>query len=155
MTHVGYLLTAIEDPFQIFPLESVASSLGGLVTDSYKAIADRSGWWGVSRKYYSVEQEHEMEKISLLIGASFVLGQAAITQTAALALKIRELAGKPTWLPASRTEVLQTAATFNVTTRLSVNAHENPSRIGSSGRRLGREGSAGIPGREAGVEALQ
>jgi len=119
VTHVGYLLAAIEDPFQIFPLESVASSLGGLVTDSYKAISERSGWWGVSRKYYSVEQEHEMEMISLLIGASFVLGQAAITQTAALALKIRELAGNPSWLPASRTEVLQTEATFNVKTRLS------------------------------------
>jgi hypothetical protein len=60
-----------------------------------------------------------MQMISLLIGASFVLGQTAITQTAALALKVGELVGNPSWLPGSRAEVLQTASTFHVKTRLS------------------------------------
>jgi hypothetical protein len=32
--HVGYFLAAIEDPFQIFPLESVASSMGDLMANS-------------------------------------------------------------------------------------------------------------------------
>jgi hypothetical protein len=119
VNHVGYLLAAIEDPFQIFPLESVANNMGELVANSFRAISEQSGWYGVARRYYSDEQEHYMQKISLLIGASFVLGQAAITQTVALALKLGELVGKPSWLPNSRAEVLQTAATFHVKTRLS------------------------------------
>lgn len=119
MTHPGYFLAKIEDPFEMFPLESVASSLADLAASSYESIAERSGWWGVSRKYYSVEQEHHMEMISLLIGSGFVLAQVAITQTAALAKKLSQHVGKPKWLPHHRGDILQTAATFHVTTRLS------------------------------------
>lgn len=119
MTRIGALLSTLDDPFEIFPLDSVARGLAYLVSASDETIADRSGWWGVYRKYYSVEQEHHIEVITLLIGSTFVLGQTAITQTVAIARKLHSLAGEPTWLPRERRTVLRTEAAVHVETGLS------------------------------------
>lgn len=119
MTRIRYYLEAIKDPFPLFPLESVTFSIGELVSNAYSTIAEQSGLFGVGRRYYSVEQEHEAHTISLLTGGAFVLGQTVITRTAILALKIGGLVGQPSWLPRDRAEILQTAATFNIKSRLS------------------------------------
>jgi hypothetical protein len=103
----------------MFPVEAVSSHLAQLVSDSYDRITEQSGWWGVSRKYYSVEQEHHLEMISLLIGSAFVLGQAALTQTVAIAIRLWSIAGEPTWLPASKAEVLRVEPTIHTGTRMS------------------------------------
>jgi hypothetical protein len=119
VTYLDQLLSTLEDPFEMFPVQSVERSLVNLVAESEEAIAEQSGWWGVSRKYYSVEQEHHLEMISLLIGSAFVLGQTAITQTVAIAVKLHSLAGKPAWLPGRRDDIMRTAATFHIGTKLS------------------------------------
>jgi hypothetical protein len=119
MTERGALLSRLEDPFEMFPIQSVAARLIDLVRESDERIAEHSGWWGVPRKYYSVEQEHHLEMISLLIGSGFVLAQAALTQAAAIAARIRTLTGRPPWLPATRADVLQTAATIHTRARIS------------------------------------
>lgn len=119
MTRVSALLSSLEDPFQMFPLEAVSAYLTELVSDSHERIAEQSEWWGVSRKYYSVEQEHHLEKISLLIGSVFVLGQAALTEAVAIVRSLRAMAGEPPWLPASRDEILQIGSTIHAATGLS------------------------------------
>jgi hypothetical protein len=50
----------------MFPLQAVSARLTELVIESDDRIAEESGWRGVSSKYYSVEQEHYQETVSLL-----------------------------------------------------------------------------------------
>jgi hypothetical protein len=119
MTHVSALLSSLEDPFQMFPIEAVSAHLAELVSDSRDRIAEQSGWLGVSRKYYSVEQEHHLEMISLLIGSVFVLCQAAVTQAVSIARSLRTMAGEPSWLPANRDKILQIESTIHAATGLS------------------------------------
>jgi len=119
VTRIGALLSTLDDPFEMFPLDSVARGLADLVSASDETISDHSGWWGVSRKYYSVEQEHHVEVIALLIGSTFVLGQTAITQTVAISKKLHSLAGEPNWFPSDRRTILRTEAAVHVETSLS------------------------------------
>jgi hypothetical protein len=113
VTRVGALLSTLEDPFEIFPLDEVVRNLTDLLRASDNAIAEQAGPWGVSREYYSVEQEHRLEMVSMLIGSTFVLGQTAITQAVAIARKIHSIAGKPPWLSDDRGVILNTEATFH------------------------------------------
>jgi hypothetical protein len=77
----------------MFPVEDVADTLIEAVdeTEARKGTC-RDPWWGVNRRFWSVEQEHYHEKIGLLIGAMFVLGQAAIMQTVSI---LNELSKHP------------------------------------------------------------
>lgn len=83
---------------------------------SEEAITSQMNWWGGR---YSVEQEHHIEVISILIGSTFVLGQTAITQTVSIAKWIYDLAGKPEWLHGDKGSVMQTEATLHLKTNLS------------------------------------
>src|SRR6266496_178222 len=108
MTVIHALLSTIEDPFNMFPLQSVSQHLTELVDASDESTAGRAGWWGVSPKYRSVDHEHDIEVVRLLIGSAFVLGQAAITQTVSIATRLRSLAGDPPWLPHGKTSIMTT-----------------------------------------------
>jgi hypothetical protein len=119
MTAINALLSTLDDPFNMFPLQSVAQHLTDLVDASDESTAGRAGWWGVSPKYRSVEDEHDIEVVRLLIGSAFVLGQAAITQTVSIATRLRSLAGDPSWLPNGKTSILTTNATIHATTGIS------------------------------------
>jgi len=77
----------------MFPVEDVADTLFQAVDETEARKAEHTDpWWGVNRRFWSVEQEHYHEKIGLLIGAMFVLGQAAITQTVSI---LNELSKHP------------------------------------------------------------
>jgi hypothetical protein len=107
----------MEDPFNLFPLQTVSAQLSKLVDRSESALADRAGWYGVSSKYRSIEDEHDLEVVQLLAGAAFVLGQAAIVEAISIATKIRELAGDPPWLPRDKSGLMRTAASIHAVTR--------------------------------------
>lgn len=119
MPHFRFLLDALEDPFEMFPMQAVATQLAALIDKSDEGRLERNGWLGVSRRFYSVEDEHDVAATLLLIGASFVLGQAAIAQAVSIATKINELAGRPSWLPHGRAALMSTAAPVHDGTGLS------------------------------------
>ena len=119
MTTIGALLSTLEDPFSIFPLEEVSRELEELIDDKDNRIAERAGWWGVSPKYRSVEDEHDLEVVRLFIGSTFVLGQTVITQTVSIATKLRNLAGDPSWLPSGKAHIMATEAIIHPATGLS------------------------------------
>ena len=60
-----------------------AGASAGITTrdtgESESSRSERAGWFGVSRKYYSVEDEHDIEVVERLIGSTFVPAQTAIT----------------------------------------------------------------------------
>ncbi len=89
--NAGWLLDQLEDPFTMFPVESVADTLFEAVDEAERGKWERIGPWegSVARKYWSVEQEHCHEVMGLLVGAIFVLGQAAITQTVSILTELR------------------------------------------------------------------
>jgi hypothetical protein len=63
------------------------------------------GPWGISRKYWSVEEEHWQERVGLLIGTAFVLSQAVMTQSVSLVLRLgRET--RVAGIPESRDAIL-------------------------------------------------
>lgn len=72
-----------------------------------------------SQKYRTVEEEHQIEVTSLLIGSAFVLGQTALTRAVAIARKLRYLAGQPSWLPSRKVDILCIEASIHGDTGLS------------------------------------
>ena len=119
MTAIAALLSTLEDPFNMFPLESVSRQLEALVDDRDHQLVERAGWWGWSPKYRSVEDEHDLEVVNLLVGSVFVLGQAAITQTVSIVIKLRNLAGNALWFPSGKAEIMSMEAIIHPATGLS------------------------------------
>jgi hypothetical protein len=119
MASIETLLSTLEDPFNLFPLESASRQVSSLVSSANELLSSRAGWWGGSPRYRSVEDEHALEVVRLLVGSTFVLGQAAITQTVSIVSKIRELAGCAPWLPAGKTALMNTEAVIHTATGLS------------------------------------
>ena len=119
MTKISFLLDELEDPFNIFPLQSACKYLETLVDDQYSGMAERSNWWGVSPKYRTVEDEHDIDVINLFIGSIFVLGQAAITQAISIVQNLHSISGSPTWLPKDRYAIMSTEAATHAETGLS------------------------------------
>lgn len=107
---IDYWVDRLEDPFEMFALVHVLRSLGALADESESSRAERAGWWGVSTKYYSVEDEHDSEVVEHLIGSAFVLAQASVTQAVSILKRMREDAGCPPWIPKDKAVVLSTAA---------------------------------------------
>jgi hypothetical protein len=66
-----------------------------------------------------VEKEHHYEKIGLLIGALFVLGQAAITQTESVLNELRRLPRGESAIPREKNSKLNQYAAKETTTKLS------------------------------------
>lgn len=119
MTVIDALLATLEDPFNLFPLEAVSRQLEALVDDRDDRIAGRTGWWGVSPKYRSVEEEHDLEVIRLFIGSAFVSGQTAIIQAVSIVTRLRNLAGDPLWLPNGKIHIMSMEANIHPATGLS------------------------------------
>jgi hypothetical protein len=121
MPDVGHLLDALEDPFEIFPMQSVAHELSRIVGRATEERLERNGPMGghVPRSLYSVEDEDDIAMEQLLIGSSFVLGQASISQAVSIATKINELVDKPTWLPHGKRVLMSREAPVHAGTGLS------------------------------------
>lgn len=82
-----WLIQEIADPFVMFPLQSVARELTELLIDSDKDLIAAPP----ARKYWDVSHEHAHEKCGLLLGAAFVLAQAALTQTISILYRLNFL----------------------------------------------------------------
>jgi hypothetical protein len=121
MPDVGQLLDALEDPFELFPMQSVARELSAIVNKSDQQRFERNGPMGVyvPPMLYSVQDEHDIAVVQLLVGSSFVLGQAAIAQAVSIAVKINELADRPAWLPHGKAALMSTEALVHDGTGLS------------------------------------
>ena len=119
MRRTGLLLQDLEDPFALFPLESVARSLQQLVAGADESMLARMGPSGRSRKYWDVPTELLHDEIGLLLGASFVLGQATLTQSVAIINAIRTTNGVTSSLPSTKSEVLNLEAEIDTRTQLS------------------------------------
>lgn len=114
-----WLLTQLEDPFTMFPIESVADTLFEAVDKAESRKAYQMGLWGVARKSWSVEAEHYHEEMGLLVGAIFVLGQAAITQTVSILNALRNHPEMQSVIPKNKTGKLAAHAATETTTKLS------------------------------------
>lgn len=117
--NVGWLLSVLEDPFGIFPLQGVGETVARSVAASEDALYSNMGPWGVSRKYWTVEEEHHQAEISLLVGASFVLAQLALTQSVAIVQRIRRDVHNVTDIPEKRSAILSWNADIHSPTGLS------------------------------------
>jgi hypothetical protein len=120
MWNISYWVDRLEDPFEMFPMQAAMGSLASLADEQEKRRFDRAGPWGIpSPKYYTVEDEHDIEVVGHLVGSAFVLGQATITQGVSLVKRMHEEAGKPSWIPSGKNEILKTAAPIHPETGLS------------------------------------
>ncbi len=117
--YLQYWIDRLEDPFEIFALAGVLRSIGQIAKDALSSRSERAGWWGVSPKYYSVEDEHDIEVVEHVIGSGFVLAQTSITQAVTLLKRMREEAGCAAWIPKDKAIVLKTAAPIHIDTGLS------------------------------------
>jgi hypothetical protein len=118
--NVSWLLEQLEDPFTMFPVESVADTLFEAVDGvEIQKAETMDPWWGVSRKFWSVEEEHYHEKIGLLVGTLFVLGQATITQTISILNELRKHPQAQGVIPEDKTSKLVAHAATEITTNLS------------------------------------
>ncbi len=111
-------LEQLEDPFTMFPVESVADTLFKAIDDAETDKMSHIGIWGVERKFWSVEMEHDYEKIGLLVGAIFVLGQAAITQTITILKELRNDPQVQSVIPKNKTSKLTAHAALETGTGL-------------------------------------
>jgi hypothetical protein len=73
----------------------------------------------VNKQFWSVEEEHYHEKIGLLVGAIFVLGQAAITQTVSILNELRKHPQAQGVIPKNKTTKLVAHAATEAKTNLS------------------------------------
>jgi hypothetical protein len=118
--NVHWLLERLEDPFTMFPVQDVADSLFEAVDEAETRKAEHMDpWWGFNRKFWSVEEEHHHEKIGLLVGAIFVLGQAAITQTISILNEVRKHPQAEDLIPKNKTSKLVAHAATETNTNLS------------------------------------
>lgn len=85
---ISWLLDQLEDPLITLPIQGVAGSLKDALSDSEDDWVRTVG--GVARKYWSVEAEHHYDKIGVLLGTAFVLGQTAIAQAVSIYIGIRD-----------------------------------------------------------------
>jgi hypothetical protein len=116
-TNPHILLDRLEDPFAMFPVQHVSDTLFAEVEKIESQGAERRGWWSPSsRKYWTVQDEHEHETIGLLIGAVFVLGQATITQTVSILEQLRELPPSQNIIPKDKNGRIQKHAAIEATT---------------------------------------
>lgn len=117
--NVRWLLDQLEDPFTMFPIESVAGTLFEAVDVAERRKTDKMGLWGVARKHWSVEAEHYNEEVGLLVGAIFVLGQAAITQTVSILNALRNHPEMQSVIPEKKADKWVAHAATETTTKLS------------------------------------
>lgn len=111
MSNISSLLDHLEDPFEMFPIQSVLRSLAELTQAAEQSRFERADpWKSVSPKYHTVEDEHDIAVVDLLIGSAFVLGQAVITQAVSIVTKIYDLAAKPSWLPHGKAALMSAEA---------------------------------------------
>lgn len=113
----------------MFPVEGVSDTLFESADEAEMQKHERMGPWGVARKFWSSEEEYYHEKAGLLIGAMFVLGQAAITQTVSILNELRKHPQAQSVIPDSKAKKLETHAAVeartNLTTIVIVNAVSN------------------------------
>jgi hypothetical protein len=119
MLAIDYWIDRLEDPFERFPMQSVARALAEAAKEQEERRFGRASPWGISSAYYSVEDEHDIEVVEHLVGAAFVLGQAAITQAISILKRMHEEAGKPSWIPSDKAKIMEVAAPVHSDTGLS------------------------------------
>ncbi len=125
-----HLLDKLEDPFTMFPMEGAADALYAAVNDAETGkIECTSPFDPAARKFWSVEKEYYHEKIGLLMGALFVLGQAAITQSESVLNELRRLPSGQSAIPDTKGGKLRQYAPLESHTDLSemviINATSN------------------------------
>jgi hypothetical protein len=111
--YYGLFLYELQNPFVMFPFESVAQTINKALENSGELFADRMGVYGVARKFWDVPTELIHTEIGLLIGTAFVLGQIVISQTVGIFLNLRELANYPHALPTGKHDILKLEAEVN------------------------------------------
>jgi hypothetical protein len=115
-----HLLDKLEDPFTMFPMQGAADALYAAVSDAEAGqIECTSPFEAAARKFWSVEKEYYHEKVGLLIGALFVLGQAAITQTESVLNQLRRLPSGQRAIPDTKEGKLRQYAALEGRTELS------------------------------------
>lgn len=118
MADIRLLIQRLEDPFEMFPMQSVSRYLARTVSDVEEKRLERSDPWGASSPYPTVEDEHDNEVAQLLIGSVFVLGQAAITQAVSLVKRMHQLAGSSSGIPIAKEDIMALESSIHADTGL-------------------------------------
>lgn len=101
----------------MFPVESVSDTMFAAVEETEARRIGRRDWFTpTARKYWTPEDDYDYEQVGLLIGAIFVLGQAAITQTVSLLNKLSTLTSGDNVIPTSKIAKLQRHASIETST---------------------------------------
>ena len=108
---ISLLLNRLQDPFELFPLQSVVRSLSSAARRTEETLHARTQPYGISRKFWDVPMEMFHEEIGLFIGSVFVLSQVALTQTVGIVTHLASLAGPEAGIPCGRREILELEAT--------------------------------------------
>lgn len=118
--NASHLLDQLEDPFTMFSMEGAADALYEAVDAADREkIACTSPLDPAARKFWSVEKECHHEKMGFLLGALFVLGQAAITQTESVLNQLRKLPRGQAAIPNEKDSKLRNYSAAESTTDLS------------------------------------
>ena len=99
-----WLLSELEDPFLVFPIQSVSRTISESIAAADNNLAEALSQSPASRKYWSVQAEHHFDEIGLLLGAAFVLGQALITQSISIVVQLQQTPSWPANLPRDKVE---------------------------------------------------
>lgn len=94
-----WLLQELEDPFLVFPIQSVGRSIAASLAEADANLVSALRDLPAARKYWSVQAEHYFDEIGLLVGAAFVLGQVLISQTVSIVEQLRQAEPSPTDFP--------------------------------------------------------
>lgn len=89
------LVEELEDELEQFPLSSVIRSHARLTEQALDAWSDRLRDMGdPGRRYWDHPAELMYDEVGVLLGAMFVLVQAAVTETVSIVKRIYELSGE-------------------------------------------------------------
>ena len=119
LRNANLLLSDLADPFLMFPIETIADTLFEAVGEVQGRKFRDLGAYGVPRKYWTVEEEHYHQEEGLLLGAVFVLGQAAITQTTAVLNELKRHPEGSASIPTAKDQRMTDHATVDVGSGLS------------------------------------
>lgn len=116
------LVEALVDELEQFPLSSVIRSHARLTEQALDALSDRLRDMGdPGRRYWDHPAELMYDEVGVLLGAMFVLVQAAITETVSIVKRVYELNGQKV----SKDEVMSLEAELDSKSGLSYAAIAN------------------------------
>jgi hypothetical protein len=114
-----WLFEELEDPFLVFPIQSVGRSIAASLAEADANLTSALRDLPVARKYWSVEAEHYFDEIGLLVGAAFVLGQVFVAQSVSIVEQLLRTDVCPTGFPQRKEDWMRHGSPIQMVSGLS------------------------------------